>query len=302
MNNAIFPFLTIPEELINCSEWEVSLSTGSTFFDPAFIEDWDNGTDLTLTRAIQIDLDGALSAIQCEPGRGSLELIVNVGTGAGALPEEKWIAYRQPLVEETGPIYIEIQETGSRHADILHIESAIILGSEAAETNSPIAPRYRGSVLWHEKKRIRIEGDASRFPVSETNLSDLLGNEWRDALWYLDVDWRDPSAEFDTAVRLHINSLKKEFALRFRRGESDALQTVMADVMVQIASGYLSSSDEWDGFVLDTETNTTLEGVATHWLTTVFGSVGSARQFYNNSRDKFHSFLNALAAPTEEDQ
>lgn len=145
-------------------------------------------------------------------------------------------------------------------------------------------------------------GDASRFPVSETDLSELLGHEWRDALWYLNVDWRDPSAEFDTAVRLHINSLRKDFASRFRSGEADTLQVVMADVMVQIASGYLSSSDDWDGIAVDEASTTTLEGVATYWLVTVFGSIESARQVYNGSREKFHVFLNALAAPVEIDQ
>ena len=302
MNNVMLPFLTIPDDLIDCSEWQVSLSTGRTYRDPDYIEDWDNGTDLILTRTLRIDFDEALAAIQLEPGQGSLELIVTVGAGAGILPAEKWVAYRQSLSGGSGPVYIELKEVGSQHADVLHIESAVILEKDLLETGSPIAAKYRGNVLWHEKKRIRIEGDSSRFPVSETDLSELLGNEWRDALWYLNVDWRDPSAEFDTAVRLHINSLRKDFASRFRRGEPDTLQTVMADVMVQIGSGYLSSSDDWNGIAADEASTTTLEGVATHWLVTVFGSVESARQVYNASREKFHVFLNALAAPAEVDQ
>ena len=179
-------------------------------------------------------------ALRCIDEQTELSVLVSIGTGAGSIPTEKWISYRSPISLKSSTLVIEIDELGEHLADVLHIETSVILAESVASPQSSISPVHEGSIVWQDKKRVRLEGDVSRFPVSETNLEKLLGAEWKDALWYLKVDWDDPGSPFDSSVRLHVNSLQREFANRFRKGDAETVHAVMADVVTQITSGCLN--------------------------------------------------------------
>lgn len=296
MKKAVLPFLTIPEELIAASPWEVELSTGKCFTDPEFIEEWDNGTDIRLRRTIDLDFEACCAALCCPRQETELEVLVTIGTGAGSLPVEKWISFRAPLISRVSSLFIELEEAGTHFADVLHIETTFILSEPIKTPQSHISPVKEGSVLWQERKRIRIEGDAYRFPVSETNLELLLGSPWKDALWYLHVEWEDCRAPFDSAVRLHVNSLQRLFAKRFREGDPKTVHIVMADVITQIASGIIELGDEWELGSHEVEDMISLGQVALYWLESAFGTIEAARQAYKHAPGRFHASINALAA------
>lgn len=295
MNKAVLPFLTIPDDAVAVSPWVIELSTGRWFTDPDFVEEWDNGTDIRLHRDMEFDLGWCLEALRCPAEDTKLEVVVSIGTGAGSIPTEKWIR-RYPINPEYPTLTIDLSESGEYLADVLHVETVIILTESVARPQSPISPVHEGSIVWQEKKRVRLEGDVSRFPVSETNLESLLGADWKDALWYLQVDWDDPGMAFDSAVRLHVNSLQREFANRFRKGDPETVHAVMADVITQITTGCLKLGDEWEFITEEADGSVSLGVVAGHWLECAFGSIESARQTYNHAPERYHAYLNALAA------
>lgn len=296
MRKAVLPFLTIPEDLIAASPWEIGLSTGSWFSDPDYIEEWDNNTDIRARRTIELDFLACIEALRCPAEEVKLEVVVSIGAGAGPIPSEKWITYRAEIDPDSSAVTIDLGESGGRFADVLHIETSVILADQVTNPSSPISPIHEGSILWQEKKRIRLEGDVSRFPVSETNLKIMLGPEWRDALWYLQVDWEDPDSSFDSSVRLHINSLKEEFAKRVRKGDPETMHAVMADVITQIVRGYIKLGEDWELSSSEGASSFSLCQVARHWIETAFESPETARQTYSHAPGRFHAHLNALAA------
>lgn len=293
MGKAVLPFLTIPDEAINASPWSVRLSTGREYSDPDYIDEWDNGTDLSLCRSIEIDLGKCFETL-CIPDDSELLLVVAVGTGAGSLPVERWF-HRYLIDLENSVVSIELNQPGETLADALHLETTVLLARSVPVPLSPISPVHEGSIVWQEKKRIRLEGDVSRFPVSETDLGQLLGEEWKDALWYLQVDW-DPATAFDSSVRLHVNSLQKEFASRFRQGDPETVHAVMADVISQVTTGCLALGEEWEFNEVGGDTAVSLGQVAGHWLESAFGTIDAARQAHRHTPARFHAHLNALAA------
>lgn len=295
MKKAVLPFLTIPDEAVTNSPWEIELSNGRCFEDPDFLEEWDNGTNIKLRRYMDFDYEHCCRALGCSVDQLAFSVLVTLGTGAGSMPTEKWITYRASIHPGSPNLSIAIDELGEHLADVLHIDTSVILSRSVDNPKSPISPVHEGSIVWQEKKRIRLEGDVSRFPVSETNLEKLLGIEWKEALWYLQVDWEDPASPFDSSVRLHVNSQQKEFASRFRKGDPETVHVVMADVINQITSSCLKLSDEWEFMLDEPDGPVSLGRVAGHWLEAAFGNIEAARQAYRHAPGRFHALLNALA-------
>lgn len=300
MTDALLPFLTIPPENVQAAPWIATMPDGKRHEDPEYLEDWDNATDLLLHRDICVDMKNVMSALQLPTGEARLELLVFAGTGAGRLPIHKWCAFRRLLDTCEGEVVVDVKASGEQLAEILHLETLIVLADEPRVRLSPLSPADPGSILWSERKRIRLEGEVSRFPVSETDLSVLLGQEWKDALWHLMVDWSNPQAGLDTAVRLHINSLRGDFSRRFREADPETLQTVLADVMVQIVRRFLEEVDDLRLALADVPGDS-LMAVAMHWLDQVFASESQAREILQSDPGLFHARFNALATMPEAD-
>jgi len=294
MRKAVLPFLTLPDEAVEVTPWEIQTSAGAVFDGAGYISEWDNGTDLKIIRNINIDFIKCFSSLCCSEDELALQVLVSVGTGSGSIPVDKWI-YRFSIDGSENNVLIELNESGENLADALHLETSVILAGAINNPHSPISPIHEGSIVWQDKLKVRLEGDVSRFPLSETSFEGLLGSEWKDALWYLQVDWSDPDAAFDSSVRLHVNSLKKEFVRRFRNGDSETVHAVMSDVMNQITAGCLKLGDEWVFEVPEPGDVPSLGQVAAYWLDSSFGSVEAARQVFKHSPERFNACLNALA-------
>ena len=300
MRNEIFPFLTIPDELIECSPWRVSLSSGGEEREgPAFLENWDNSTDLMVSRSVSLKRDRVMDALGISDEYGHIDLVVFAGAGSGSLPVKKWLVHREGILPGSGSTDIDFVVNGTELADALHLETVLVLAQCPAGKVSPLSPSHKGDILWRDRTRIRLEGDISRFPVSETDLSAVLGHPWRDARWYLQVDWEDPQADFDTAVRLYVNSRCREFVRRFQEADAETLQLVMADVMVQIVREYLGR-EELRAYYESEGMHFSLVGVASHWMEQAFGSEAEARNMLEADPGRFHACLNALASVPED--
>lgn len=300
MRGIAYPFQTLDEASVGWRGWRVSLSSSDgTWEDPAFLPDWDPATDIRLRADFSPDFKRASESLGISADELALELLVMAGTGTESMPAERWVLHRALLAPgASGTIDARIR--GGRLAGNLFLDVLVLLSEPVAHTKSRIVPSRRGAILWRDSRRIRLEGDVSRFPMAEVDLSRMLGEEFRDAPWFLEVDWEDPNADFDTAVRLYLNS-NSEIAKRVRDADPASLHAVMADVMIQIVEGWFSK--ESDGLDADDgSSESSLAGVASMWASLAFGSARDARRMLEVDRGRFHARLAAVAHPGEAGQ
>lgn len=299
MKNAVAPFFALSDDMVCASGWRVILEgqDGIEMEDPLHLETWDNATDIRLEREIRIAINDAAQALELRPDEARLEVLIIAGTGEGRLPDERWLLFQADL-SNGAPAAIGLVLEGHRLAGSLFVETIVVLAKDIAEPLSALSPRRRGDILWRDTRRIRLEGNVSRFPVSQVDLNAFLGRECADSLWYLDVDWSDWGADFDTAVRLYVNPRNSDFARRFAQAEPDTLQAVMADVLVQLVREWLDHEGEFPAHPLPAETGSLATTVG-HWVELAFGDAVQARRLLKADPGLFHARLNALAATGE---
>lgn len=297
MNRIAPPFLNLSEKQVSGSEWKVDLSNGDTLLDPQFIENWDNGTDLTFSRKIEVNADEALAHLQLTGTGAQLKYIVFCGSGDGVFPLQK--AEMASVYFEGGGTHHTVcfEMKGPNLADAVHIDEMIVLSSVPQGTSSPLAPARKGDVVWRDRRKIKLEGDAGRFPMSVVDLGKFLGDEFQNALWYMDIDWSDLNAEFGSAARLYINASKKAFREKFESGDQETCQAVMANVMQLVCSGFIERADEWDEDYSQ-DAPSSIGSVAFFWLQDAFETIESASNMYRANRSKFDARLSAYAAMT----
>jgi hypothetical protein len=297
LSRAILPFLTIPEDMPEISPWRISMG-GQCHDDPDFLPGWDFATDLLLEGRISIDLGLVARSLAIPEQQLDLELVVSIGTAGGILPLERWIAYCGRIDGNSRFEEVRIEIPGSSLSEMLHIESSIVLASEPGGAISPLSPRDAGALLWQHKRKVRLEGQRTRFPITDADFALLLGHEWQDALWFLEIETSDLSAPFDAVVRLYMNSRKEEFCGRLRDGDGATVQAVMADVIVQLVSSVLSGMSDTD-LIIEADEKDSLGGVVRAWIFEAFADEQEARWLMEMDRGQFHSRLNALATPPE---
>lgn len=296
MARAALPFLIIPDELLRLSPWRVVMNE-TTLQDPDLLEGWDNATDLEVERDLELRLPDAAHVLGLPGGWTGFEAVLFVGTGGTSLPFARTLRWRAPLDAE-GRAAIHAPLPGAELADVLHLDLALVLREPAPENSSPPSPRRRGDILWRERRRIRLEGDRSRFPVSEVDLGAVLGAQWAGALWALHADLSDLAAPMDSAVRRLINSGCPEFAERVRSRDPSSMQAMMADVLVQLVRGVLKNAD-FDELGPDEPASDSISSVVREWVRQAFGSVDVARDLLAHDPGNFHAALNALADVSE---
>jgi hypothetical protein len=83
-------------------------------------------------------------------------------------------ACRLPIEETTGvvPTELELELDGSLLGYSLTLNTSLVLATARPEVIGPVAWR-RGSVLWHDRKKLRLYGDSSQFPLMEADFADL---------------------------------------------------------------------------------------------------------------------------------
>lgn len=94
---------------------------------------------------------------------------------------------------------------GTEVGGTLTITARIVLAVPDSAPLSPLAPNLPSAILWQDRRRFRLEGGGSRFPVVGTSFAESGLAEGRRSLWYLSCT-PDLDASDTGSIRLYLNT------------------------------------------------------------------------------------------------
>ena len=202
------PYIRLKRTSIRCSNWR--RAGRGDLEDQGLIEDWDQNLVFTVTRTVEID-----SSIAAEAGlRSGARLILmptwwSNGTYLRGRGEAQEFVVDSELGRKTYSVALTLE--GVNLARNVELRLALVL---AAPTDEMLKDRLivhrPGSVLWDDCIRLRLEGEAPRFPISVVDFSENrigpIGACWR-------FEWNsvDPTLPAMATMRLFVNSRQKAF-------------------------------------------------------------------------------------------
>ncbi|AWM23728.1 hypothetical protein [Sinorhizobium fredii] len=300
MNRRVaFPFLTLSDAAVDASPWSVALDGGEWLPAGDFLPDWDYASTIRLRRQLRIDREIASADLGISANELSLSLGLRLGTGQGRLP--RLLVHQEdreiPAAREAA---LELEVSGDRLSAVLDIFTEIMLSTRPS-TRDLLAPSRAGDRLWHDRQRIRLEGEEPRFPIEVADLGTLLADATAaSAPWYLHWSPRDWRRDFHGAIRLYLNADRAEFIKKIEQQDPQTLQALMADVMGQVCERLVTdpSADE----IIAQSDHGSLAAQAAAWLRQAWP--GKDRDFVHSVLDNrpgvFRSAFLALAEPREE--
>lgn len=245
MTNVAFPFLTLSEEAVDSTPWEV-LHDGTSITQISYLKDWDYLGVIRVRRSLRIIPDIAANDLGIPVSElKSIKITLRIGTGPGNKPRQWVEAVDIPINTSGENIYIDHEIPGDYLSTRLQLNTVLVIDTPP-QHSSPLTPTLKGSRVWNDQIDISLEGEEPRFPVetiSFTNQPQFAGRPLAGAPWYLHWNPTRIHDEFAGAVRLFLNSDNEAFIERFKSSDELTLQTVMADVMTQMVVSVLTQTD-----------------------------------------------------------
>jgi hypothetical protein len=267
------PFLQL-SEAARLDGWVYELNHGSPLLLGDTFPDWDYGAALKVSRRVRLDHAAAAEELGLAANGFDLALVVEAGSGAGALPREIIHRVREPLVRDASDHRVEFELPSRWMSTQLSLRTTIVLAADAEALN-PLAPTRQGSRLWSDRIVSRLEGHDPRFPMEVVSFNRLFrGRPHQHAPWHLRWNAADLERDFYSAVRLYLNEDQPHFVDRVQEQDPLTLQALMGDVVSQMCESALRSLDGLDR--LESAEETTLGGQIRHWLLRPFSSVSEA--------------------------
>ncbi|MDC7710057.1 hypothetical protein [Vogesella indigofera] len=301
MNRRIaFPYLTLSEASTTVSCWQVSLNGGPPVPAEDYLPHWDAASTICVYRHIRVDMPLAIAELAAGDGDLGMAVRVQVGTGAGRLPQQLVKVDSQDLTASNGNVHVAIEIPGDCLSTVLDLFTEIILTSRPSSA-SLITPSSPGDRLWQDRLRIRIEGVEPRFPIEVTDFQHLLGHiPAAESPWYLHWSPQDWSRDFHGAIRLFLNRTCSQIIERVEQQDGPTLQALLADVMSQVCERFVVDHD--DENTIRAYESGTLGAQAMAWLEQSWPgrSFGFTRSLLQNRPGEFRSAFLALAETREE--
>ncbi|VVO42168.1 hypothetical protein [Pseudomonas fluorescens] len=300
MNKRVaFPFLTINDESINASPWLLSLNNDPFLPVSDHLEHWDYSSQIRLNRTLSINWSSVSLDLSHPKSKLPLELLVQLGTGAGNLPRKLWTVIQKTISYKNDAVEISIPLTSENLSQRLYIKTQIILSDEINTTNV-LVPSEIGARLWTDIFDIRLEGGEPRFPVEEISLGEIFkGKAQANALWYLHWQTDTLNHSFSGAVRLYLNADYPDFVSRFQQKDKFTLQMVLNDVISQLVEKALPNPDFQERADMFEEGS--IGANINNWLCTAFGNLTTKQlnDFSNQKPGEFRAALLSLADVSE---
>lgn len=265
---------------------------------PEALPYWDYQMDLQLRRTVRVD-SGRARFEAGLPGDAPLNLAA-VWTSTGSSLRGPGAGVR---IDGYGPVELEleIRLSGSDLGGVLLLDTALVL-AEPCVRGEASAPRRAGSVLWSDRRSLRLQGDAPQFPMA---VVDFVKTSFPDgAAWHLQIGSNLDAATMGSLLLL-INEKNSATATAFenaakpRAVDRAVLAAIYADaarVMIEHALRHDEFNDE-ASFADDT-LGATLRSLF-HQLFPG-SSINDARLRLNHSPSLFASDLQAAVKIFEE--
>lgn len=192
------PYLVPSEEAVRAGAWTVRMDSGKSGL-PEWLPYWDMSQTLQATRELEINLDRVYSESHLpETCRLGLSVVYTSDL------EDK--AHVTTFDETHGTIHpqVDIEIPGSFLGTAITLSTALVLRESGEQVEDPVAWR-RGSVLWSDRKKVRLYGDSSQFPITELDFGERGSALDPGAPWFLQID-SDLELPAMGAIQLLLNS------------------------------------------------------------------------------------------------
>lgn len=270
--NMAFPFVTIPDELVQFSPWMIGTVNEPLYQASEVLENWDYARDLEVVCELNLCPKVISDHLQIPMDDMRLEVCVRAGTGKGRLPRTVWEIDRREINSQSGTIRMSGQLKGSGLSARLHLECLILIAS-APGLCAPISPKKPGSRLWSRQCDILLEdGGDSRFPMESVSFKSAFpGKPYEGAPWYF--YWHPGTYHMDFAgsTRLYVNNDRDRMHERIVEGDPLFLQPVVYDVISQILAVAVADELFWQELAEYSEES--IGGQARHWLGMAFSGM-----------------------------
>jgi hypothetical protein len=281
------PFHQLSEVAVNARAWTHELNGGDGGAIRVILPDWDYGAFLRLERLVGVDWTRAATDLGFADAF-DLELIVETGTGPGAIAREVVDVERVQLPYGCGPQMVTVSAPSGLLSHQLVLRSSIVLAApgRAADVLSPHAPGLR---LWADRQVTRLEGDEPRFPMEVVDFAKhFAGRPQYNAPWFVGWSVSGAHRDFRGAFRLYLNSNQPDVVQRIQDQDPVVLQAMLSDVVSQVCEGLLR---EEHGAAFDDADDGSLADQARHWLERAFGDVASARSVMEQRPAEFRAAI-----------
>lgn len=234
MPSDVRPYFVPSYEAVEWLPW--MLVQGDTRIPlPNYIEGWEPGTDLQLSRELKVDVE----RLEAETQSSLSDLIINVS----------WQSSTTGMVDSMAPVAIgpecltaiDVKLDGYKLAGNLSLYSRIVLAQRPKGSIPLGAPRIPGSVLVEDRQLLALEREVTMFPVQLVDFARTAYSP--DASWHLDVD-PDLEAPFMAGFLLQINRRDTELCEAisqqglvgdYQRALNDELEAGVAALMIDLA-------------------------------------------------------------------
>lgn len=238
-----FPFLTLNMDAVRATPWQISVNGEEFVQCGEFLESWDAATLIELRRQIIIDPDIARMLLGYHDETPDLELVLSVGTGKGRFPRHQILVRAWSAKEAYSGVDVLIKLDSAQISSVIDLKFEVVIRSVGSMI-SRLSPRSAGCRVWHDRLRIIVDGDGARFPIEASPFSNFFGSQMASQapwmLYWVPGDW---NRDFLGACRLLLNTETPLVLKRIEEAEPFALQTLMADVITQIAERFVTDEE-----------------------------------------------------------
>lgn len=278
MNRRAYPYRRPHPDVISTSGWTLREDDVAAVPLPSALVDWDYQTDLELECSIDIDLNRVREATGLPPEAELALTTVWTSSGSGLRMLAHRITLQGDGVRTVQPAFTVL---GRESGGVLTLDTQLVL-ARRLDNPDPTVPSRAGSVLWRTRAQLRLQGDASQFPMAVVDFLDA--GYPADAPWHLEIG-RNLEAATMGALLLLVNSrttLVLE-ALRKAKKATPAermIQSALRQDVTRLMIEHVLDHDELDDdstFEPGTLGHTLLGVVYTHFPETDVTSLRSVR-------------------------
>ncbi|MGA5196217.1 hypothetical protein [Streptomyces exfoliatus] len=180
MSRRVLPYRRPSEDVVTADPWRLVIDDTEVSM-PDALPHWDYGMDLSLRRALRVDLDRA-RAQSGLPSAAALTLAaVWTATGSNLSGPGHRIRLTDGGVHA---VELEVRLSGTDLGGLLLLDTALVLSERRADGRLS-SPRRAGSVLWSDRRSLRLQGDAPQFPMAVIDFARTSFPEG--AAWHLQI-------------------------------------------------------------------------------------------------------------------
>lgn len=213
---------------------------------PHALPNWDYDTDVTMSRLVQVDLNGVVEDCGL-PADALLCLSVRYWASTALI---RRTAFYEPFRVSGGKVAIEVLATaqGDELGGRLVIETLLELAEQIPHTDPFVAWRS-GSILWSDQVQTHLEGTAGLLPVAPASFREAGLPEG--AAWYVSMDGGDwqQAAMGSLLILLNTDNIAVRQAIEAEKSGPAEVSAMWGLLEVDIVCDLVGKALDDDAFV-----------------------------------------------------